>query len=240
MRYSFDDQYNTVTKKFSHLSSYNDHLITEFAIDYFQYNFEEIELHNCWKIIHNANSINNSNIPLSTDIDRLENISWRKWAKMKFELDEVKPEMVNWYKDCDITWLYGPLAGSSSSLKEVFAPANNSTRDLVPSRTSSFSSMTSASTAASLDDEHGLSGKNEDIFVDEHYIDNVDRFVKPILKNKRATSLGFLEFEAPKLLTSSNQKDLSINQASGKNKSVSFDSIVHIRQFEIDEDACYD
>lgn len=246
--YSFDDQYNVVTKKFSHLSSSNDHLITEFAIDYFQYQFDEIEIHNCWKIIHNANSYENDNIPLSTDIDRLENISWRKWAKMKFELEEVPPEMVNWYKDCDITWLYGPLAGSSTSLNHgvfqveppssssAFTGANRS--DLVPSRTSSFSSMTSASTAASLDDEHdhGMSHQNEDIFVDENYLDNIDQhscYVKPILKNKRATSVGFFEFEVPSIIT---KHGVVANAAKKYNKSVSFDSIVQIRQFSIEED----
>lgn len=254
MRYSFDDQYNVVTKKFSHLSSSNDHLITEFAIDYFQYQFDEIEIHNCWKIIHNANTQNNYNIPQSTDIDRLENISWRKWAKMKFDLEEVPPEMVNWYKDCDITWLYGPLAGSSSSLShqvfQIEPPTSSSTAygfdrtGLVPSRTSSFSSMTSASTAASLDDEHehGLGGKNEDIFVDEHYLDNIGHqcsYVKPILKNKRATSLGFLEFEAPSSVVTK-KRTASSNSGKKYNKSVSFDAIVRIRQFEIEEEACYD
>jgi len=247
MRYSFDDQYNIVTKKFSHLSSSNDHLITEFAIDYFQYKFDEIEIHNCWKIIHNANSNSNSSIPLTTDIDRLENISWRKWAKMKFELKEVAPELVNWYKDCDITWLYGPLADCSSSLNHQLRTSNVENRDgLAPSRTSSFSSMTSASTAASLDEEHEncLHDKNQDIFVDEHYLDNIEPnyngYVKPILKNKRASSLGYMELEAPSSIITKNRNSGEHN-IKKDNKSVSFDTTVQIRQFHIEDDAaCLD
>jgi len=40
---------------------------------------------------------------------RLENASWRTWAKSKYRLRTVLPETLNWLKDCDVTWLYGPL-----------------------------------------------------------------------------------------------------------------------------------
>ncbi|KAF0465234.1 hypothetical protein F8M41_026304 [Gigaspora margarita] len=40
---------------------------------------------------------------------RLENASWRTWAKQKYHLKTVNPEKLNWLKDSDVTWLYGPL-----------------------------------------------------------------------------------------------------------------------------------
>ncbi|KAF9255247.1 hypothetical protein L218DRAFT_358215 [Marasmius fiardii PR-910] len=40
---------------------------------------------------------------------RLENASWRAWWKQKNELKTVNPEILNWFKDSDVTWLYGPL-----------------------------------------------------------------------------------------------------------------------------------
>lgn len=40
---------------------------------------------------------------------RLENASWRTWAKTKNHLATVSPETLNWLKESDVTWLYGPL-----------------------------------------------------------------------------------------------------------------------------------
>lgn len=40
---------------------------------------------------------------------RLENASWRTWAKARNNLKTVSPEIVNWSKESDITWLYGPI-----------------------------------------------------------------------------------------------------------------------------------
>lgn len=40
---------------------------------------------------------------------RLENASWRTWAKQRGNLPTVSPETLNWLKDSDVTWLYGPL-----------------------------------------------------------------------------------------------------------------------------------
>ncbi|CCH43014.1 hypothetical protein BN7_2561 [Wickerhamomyces ciferrii] len=259
MVYSYDDQYNIVTKKSSgHLSSSNDHLITDFAIDYFQYQFDEIELHNCWKIIRQTNHVNSvNNIPLSTDIDRLENILWRKWSKIKSNLPELAPEEVNWYKDCDITWLYGPLAGSSYKLNENFQSLNrqalyehnkvNNENKLTPARTDSFSSMTSASTADTVDEEDEVFGvANDEILLDENYMDKIGGSnVRPILKKSRRSScLGYLEFDAPPtLLSKGNLRDCTNVDGSDKKhgrKSVSFDTMVQIRQFETEEDVFYD
>ncbi|KAF9143886.1 hypothetical protein BG015_000277 [Linnemannia schmuckeri] len=40
---------------------------------------------------------------------RLENASWRNWTKQRHNLKTVSPKTLNWLKDSDTTWLYGPL-----------------------------------------------------------------------------------------------------------------------------------
>ena len=40
---------------------------------------------------------------------RLENASWRTWAQRRSNLKTISPEVVNWSKDSDVTWLYGPI-----------------------------------------------------------------------------------------------------------------------------------
>ncbi|KAG0369489.1 hypothetical protein BGZ54_009776 [Gamsiella multidivaricata] len=44
---------------------------------------------------------------------RLENASWRNWAKQRHNLKTINPKTLNWLKDCDTTWLYGPLYKAS-------------------------------------------------------------------------------------------------------------------------------
>ncbi|GJJ78741.1 hypothetical protein EMPS_11100 [Entomortierella parvispora] len=44
---------------------------------------------------------------------RLENASWRNWAKQRHQLKTVSPKSLNWLKDSDTTWLYGPLYKAS-------------------------------------------------------------------------------------------------------------------------------
>lgn len=43
-----------------------------------------------------------------TDYVRLENALWRSWMKTKNHLKTIPPEALNWFKDNDVTWLYGP------------------------------------------------------------------------------------------------------------------------------------
>lgn len=47
---------------------------------------------------------------------RLENASWRTWAKQRNNLKTISPDTLNWLKDSDVTWLYGPL---HSVIKEI-------------------------------------------------------------------------------------------------------------------------
>ncbi len=79
-------------------------------VDYLSYNWKESELIISWK---NISSTKNCFI---TNLERLENASWRTWMKSKYTLKTVTPESVNWLKESDATWLYGPLYKSSNNM----------------------------------------------------------------------------------------------------------------------------
>lgn len=71
-------------------------------VDYLSHDWKESDISTCWRnIVSHRRDVANS--------VRLENASWRTWTKAKYNLHTVSPESVNWSKDCDITWLYGPL-----------------------------------------------------------------------------------------------------------------------------------
>ena len=51
------------------------------------------------------------------EISRLENAVWRTWAQSMNALQTCSAYRINWLKESDVTWLYGPLkAGQSSKL----------------------------------------------------------------------------------------------------------------------------
>ncbi|KAI9347965.1 hypothetical protein DFJ73DRAFT_446579 [Zopfochytrium polystomum] len=72
------------------------------AVDYLTYGFNEFDLHECWK---NATKHKDSII----NGRRLENASWRKFFQMKFGLSTINPARLNWQKDSDSLWLFGPF-----------------------------------------------------------------------------------------------------------------------------------
>ncbi|KAL8716790.1 MAG: hypothetical protein Q9225_005907 [Loekoesia sp. 1 TL-2023] len=76
-------------------------------VDYLSHNWREEDIWASWRlIIAKRKSYTNST--------RLENASWRTWAKSKYGLQTVSPETLNWMKDHDVTWLYGPLQSNAS------------------------------------------------------------------------------------------------------------------------------
>ncbi|KAK4190539.1 hypothetical protein QBC35DRAFT_471696 [Podospora australis] len=78
-------------------------------VDYLSHNWREEDIWSSWKlIVSRRGDYSNS--------ARLENASWRTWMKSKNKLSTVSPETLNWLKDCDVTWLYGPLQSGSSTL----------------------------------------------------------------------------------------------------------------------------
>ncbi|POS83660.1 hypothetical protein EPUL_006166, partial [Erysiphe pulchra] len=78
-------------------------------VDYLSHNWCEEDIWSSWKhVISRRKSYSNA--------PRLENASWRSWIKAKYKLKTVSPETLNWLKDCDVTWLYGPLQTSTEAL----------------------------------------------------------------------------------------------------------------------------
>jgi Fungal protein of unknown function (DUF1752) len=88
-------------------------------VDYLSHDWKEEDIWSSWKHIV-------SNRKVYGDRSRLENASWRTWAKQRQKLKTVPPDSLNWcvflfpsdatraltyhrLKDCDVTWLYGPL-----------------------------------------------------------------------------------------------------------------------------------
>ncbi|KAF2835566.1 hypothetical protein M501DRAFT_918275, partial [Patellaria atrata CBS 101060] len=89
-------------------------------VDYLSHNWREEDLWSSWKHIVSKRKIYGER-------SRLENASWRSWAKSKYQLKTVSPETLNWLKDYDLTWLYGPLqtANTSSFSQQASEPASN-------------------------------------------------------------------------------------------------------------------
>ncbi|CAP69568.1 uncharacterized protein PODANS_1_12260 [Podospora anserina S mat+] len=76
-------------------------------VDYLSHNWREEDIWSSWKLIVSRRGD-------YSDSARLENASWRTWMKAKNKLSTVSPETLNWLKDCDVTWLYGPLQSGAS------------------------------------------------------------------------------------------------------------------------------
>ncbi|KAK8924712.1 hypothetical protein H634G_06766 [Metarhizium anisopliae BRIP 53293] len=71
-------------------------------VDYLSHDWKEEDIWSSWRyIISKRGEFANS--------ARLENASWRTWMKARNNLKTISPEELNWLKDCDVTWLYGPL-----------------------------------------------------------------------------------------------------------------------------------
>ncbi|KAF4122631.1 Fungal protein of unknown function (DUF1752) [Geosmithia morbida] len=131
-------------------------------VDYLSHEWREEDIWASWRYIINrrgeyANSA------------RLENASWRTWMKSKNKLSTVSPETLNWLKDCDVTWLYGPLqpatngadptrsgngsssvskSGSSSNLQKKPILKKRSTSEVMLQRSLSTASLLKQAAAA--------------------------------------------------------------------------------------------
>ncbi|KAK2685574.1 hypothetical protein QWA68_015862 [Fusarium oxysporum] len=81
-------------------------------VDYLSHNWREEDIWSSWRYI----VMRRGKLPNSI---RLENAVWRTWAKAKNNLKTISPDMLNWLKDYDITWLYGPLHSVPNTLNSV-------------------------------------------------------------------------------------------------------------------------
>lgn len=88
-------------------------------VDYLSHNWAEEDIWTSWRyIVSKRGEFSNS--------ARLENASWRTWMKAKNNLKTISPESLNWLKDCDVTWLYGPLQSRPSKLYESHTEPSSS------------------------------------------------------------------------------------------------------------------
>ncbi|KAI0091525.1 hypothetical protein BDY19DRAFT_991222 [Irpex rosettiformis] len=87
----------------------------EGQVDYLSHEWKEEDVWRSWRsMTRQKNAIANGM--------RLENASWRTWWKQRNKLKTISPETLNWLKDSDVTWLYGPLHTGSDWAK---APKHN-------------------------------------------------------------------------------------------------------------------
>ncbi|KAF8553587.1 hypothetical protein OG21DRAFT_1463910 [Imleria badia] len=71
-------------------------------VDYLSHEWREEDVWRSWR---NMTRLKNE---IANGV-RLENASWRTWWKQRNGLKTITPETLNWLKDSDVTWLYGPL-----------------------------------------------------------------------------------------------------------------------------------
>ncbi|OJD19782.1 hypothetical protein AJ78_00281 [Emergomyces pasteurianus Ep9510] len=84
-------------------------------VDYLSHDWKEEDIWSSWRyVVSRRGEYNNGT--------RLENAVWRTWAKAKDRLGTVTPESLNWLKDCDVTWLYGPLQTASKHSPSASSP----------------------------------------------------------------------------------------------------------------------
>ncbi|KAF4434526.1 hypothetical protein F53441_13687 [Fusarium austroafricanum] len=78
-------------------------------VDYLSHDWKEEEILSSWKYI----TTRPGEDPNSA---RLENACWRIWTKYKNNLKTVSPKTLNWLKDSDVSWLYGPVQQGASKI----------------------------------------------------------------------------------------------------------------------------
>ncbi|KAK6465118.1 RNA processing protein [Scheffersomyces coipomensis] len=76
-------------------------------VDYLSHQWDVSDISKSWRyVIQKRKDV--------ADSARLENASWRTWAQRRSNLKTISPEVVNWSKDSDVTWLYGPILKDDS------------------------------------------------------------------------------------------------------------------------------
>ncbi|KAH7111843.1 hypothetical protein B0J11DRAFT_543152 [Dendryphion nanum] len=77
-------------------------------VDYLSHDWQEDDMWSSWRyIVLNAR--------LHEGSSRFENALWRAWAISKYKLKIIPPENINWAKESDHNWLYGPFQSSNCS-----------------------------------------------------------------------------------------------------------------------------
>ncbi|KAL4867855.1 hypothetical protein BDV12DRAFT_111391 [Aspergillus spectabilis] len=111
-------------------------------VDYLSHEWREQDVWTSWRYVVTRRGVYENSV-------RLENASWRTWAKLKHKLGTVSPEALNWLKDCDVTWLYGPLKTSHAREKRLNIsppPSCSDSPGLCPDRKSILKKRTASET----------------------------------------------------------------------------------------------
>lgn len=88
-------------------------------VDYLSHNWREEDVWSSWRhIVGKRHTLENW--------ERLENAAWRTWQKSRNNLPVVPPEKLNWMKEHDVTWLYGPLQTHDMKRFAETAPVSTS------------------------------------------------------------------------------------------------------------------
>ncbi|KAK2865077.1 hypothetical protein FQN49_003937 [Arthroderma sp. PD_2] len=90
-------------------------------VDYLSHSWREEDVCSSWRYISAKRDDYESG-------HRLENAAWRSWARIRFDLGSFPAEALNWQKDIDVTWLYGPLQVQGDDIDD-----RSSTSSPVPS-----------------------------------------------------------------------------------------------------------
>ncbi|KAK6201488.1 uncharacterized protein RJT21DRAFT_114105 [Scheffersomyces amazonensis] len=90
-------------------STINSHASTQENIDYLEYipMDQEHYLNNNLNLLTFI-KLNNKTTSDDLITSRIKNICWRRCNKNIFNVDELPPHAINWDKNSDITWLFGP------------------------------------------------------------------------------------------------------------------------------------
>ncbi|KAL4789193.1 hypothetical protein BDV19DRAFT_36307 [Aspergillus venezuelensis] len=99
----------------SHIPAADDSSVEEEPsrhVDYLSHEWREEDIWTSWRYVAERKEVYENSV-------RLENASWRTWTKLRHNLGTISPETLNWLKDCDVTWLYGPLKTSHAQAKPV-------------------------------------------------------------------------------------------------------------------------
>ncbi|CAK7900990.1 hypothetical protein CAAN1_11S00826 [[Candida] anglica] len=174
-------------------------------IDYLAPDVPTYNLYRCWRQ-NNSKSIKShqddiSLIIPSTISKRLENVCWRRWFKEIKQLPEISPDNINWYKDQDITWLYGPkfVDGSTFEVTHPSKPlltkenlARSEAIDIVsPTISTREHQVSEYSLSSSIESDYSLedNASTSSLESDSHDIDHhIHGSLKPALKSSRSKS----------------------------------------------------
>ncbi|KAL3432542.1 hypothetical protein BDV09DRAFT_173822 [Aspergillus tetrazonus] len=127
------------------ISAADDSLVDEEPsrhVDYLSHEWKEEDIWASWRYVVAHREVYENSV-------RLENASWRTWTKLRHNLGTISPDSLNWLKDCDVTWLYGPLKTSRVRVQSMNVsppPSCSESPNTCPDRKSILKKRTASET----------------------------------------------------------------------------------------------